>query len=153
MRKTLARFLNKAKNKDIYLLHCDMFPFRVHNEINSGIQEPHVVNMAQGLADQNKTVFIYGVCGFILYKSIESIKYVLKRKSGSVIFVNAGANGCYSKVGDGHTIKDDAEFCELLNIELYEPKTRSEFLRTVKILAKTKGVHFVRLGFDNEIWK
>lgn len=153
MRKTLAKFLNKAKNKNIYLVHGDMFPHRVHNEINCGIQELQMVNMAQGLADQNKTVFVYAICGFVLYKTVESLKLVLKRNHGSVIFVNAGANGCYSKIGLGHTITDDEEFCKLLNINLYEPNTRSEFLRLIKDLSKTKGVHFVRLGFDNEKWK
>jgi transketolase C-terminal domain/subunit len=153
MRKTLARFLNKAKNDNIFFLHADMFPYRVHNEINPGVQESHLVNMAQGISDQNKTAIIYGVCGFILYKSIESIKLVLKRTNGSVILVNAGANGCYGNIGKGHTINDDQEFCDLLEMKLYEPATRSEFLRLIKNLSKTKGVHFVRLGFDNEKWK
>ena len=153
MRKTLARFLNKAKNKNIFLLHADMFNYRVHNEVNPGIQEPHLVNMAQGIIDQNNTAIIYGVCGFVLYKSIESIKLVLKPNNGSVIFVNAGNNGCYGKMGKGHTIDDDYKFCDILDIKLYEPQTRSEFLRLIKNLSKTTGVHFVRLGFDNEKWK
>jgi len=153
MRKLLAKFINRIKSNDIFFLHADMFPHRVHNEVNCGIQEPHMVNLAQGLSAQNKTVFIYGVCGFVLYKSYEQIKLVLRRQSGSVIFVNAGANGCYGKIGKGHTIDDDAELCELLKIPLYEPKTRKEFLRLSKDLINTQGVHFVRLGFDNEKWE
>lgn len=149
MRKTLADFLNKEKCNAMYLLHADMFPYRVHNEINPGIQEPHLVNVAQGLADLGNTVFIYGVCGFVLYKSIESIKLVLKGNSGTVIFVNAGANGCYEHIGEGHTIKDDLEMCQLLDIKLYEPETKADFLNLMKTLSISSGVHFVRLGFDD----
>ena len=74
MRKTLNRFLNKYKNKDVYLLHADMFGFETFNSINCGIQEPNMVNIACGLASQGKKVIIYGVAGFVLYKAYEQIK-------------------------------------------------------------------------------
>jgi transketolase C-terminal domain/subunit len=70
MRKTLHRFLSKSKNKDIYFLHCDMWGFPTKgNVINVGIQEPNMVNIASGLASTGKTVIIYGVAGFVLYKA------------------------------------------------------------------------------------
>lgn len=125
------------------------------NVINCGIQETNMVNIAAGLASQGKTVIIYGVAGFVLYKAYEQIKLNIKgwaENYGSIIFVNAGANGCYSFAGRGHEINDDWELCKALEIELKEPKTRKEFLRTIKDKCKRKGSCFIRLGYDNEKW-
>lgn len=148
MRATLAQYLNSKQDNDTYLLHADMFPFRVHNEINPGVQEYLLVNMAAGLAQQGKTVYIYGVCGFVLHKTYDQIRLSLKRDNGTVIFVNAGANGCYDHIGKGHTINDDRELCKLLDIKLYEPRSGATFLKRIKSLEKEVGVHFVRLGWD-----
>lgn len=155
MRKTLSRFLNKYKNKDVYLLHADMFGFETFNSINCGIQEPNMVNIACGLASQGKKVIIYGVAGFVLYKAYEQIKLNVKfwaENYGSIIFVNAGANGCYSFAGRGHCIDDDEMLCKALKLDLFEPKTRKEFLRLIKTKLKTNGSSFIRLGKDNEKW-
>lgn len=156
MRKTLHRFLTKLKNKDIYLLHADMWGFETKgNVINCGIQEPTMVNIAAGLASQGKKVIIYGVAGFVLYKAYEQIKLNIKGWSehhGTIIFVNAGHNGCYSFAGRGHEINDDYKLCDALDILLYEPQSRKEFLRLIKNNLKEKGVSFIRLGWDNEKW-
>ena len=153
MRKTLHTFITRAKSKDIYFLHADMWGFPTKgNVINCGIQEPNMVNIASGLASQGKTVIIYGVAGFVLYKSYEQIKLNVKgwaENHGSIIFVNAGHNGCYSFAGRGHLVNDDAKLCEALDMKLYEPSTKKEFLRLIKTKCKTKGVSFVRLGWDN----
>lgn len=155
MRKTLHRFLNKTNN--IYLLHADMWGFETKgNVINCGIQEPTMINIASGLASQGKKVIIYGVAGFVLYKAYEQIKLNIKGWSeykGTIIFVNAGANGCYSFAGRGHMIDDDELLCQALQIDFYEPKTRKEFLRLIKNKLKNKGASFIRLGWDNEKWK
>ena len=155
MRKTLSRFLNRYKNKDVYLLHADMFGFETFNTINCGIQEPNMVNIACGLASQGKKVIIYGVAGFVLYKAYEQIKLNVKfwaENYSSIIFVNAGANGCYSFAGRGHCIDDDELLCTALKLDLYEPKTRKEFLRLIKTKLKQNSSSFIRLGNDNEKW-
>jgi len=132
-----------------------MWGFDTHNTINCGIQEPNMINIAAGLAYKGKSVIIYGVAGFVLYKAYEQIKLNIKgyaENYGSITFMNAGANGCYSFAGRGHLVDDDDLLCEALNIPLIEPQTRKEFLRCVKESVKTKGVRFVRLGYDNESW-
>jgi transketolase len=157
VRKTLHKFLSRANNENIYFLHADMWGFPTKgNVINCGIQEPNMVNVAAGLASQGKTVIIYGVAGFVLYKAYEQIKLNIKGWSenyGSIIFVNAGANGCYSFAGRGHLVDDDLHLTSALDIPLYEPKSRKEFLRLVKEKCKSKGVSFIRLGRDGEKWK
>ena len=156
MRKTLDIFLNKLKSNDVYLLHCDMWPYDTHNTINCGIQEPNMVNIAAGLASQGKKVFIYGVAGFVLHKAYEQIKlnvHGFADKAGSIIFVNAGANGCYSFAGRGHCIDDDSVLCGCLGLSFFDPTSRSEFLKTIKEQLKSPGASFVRLGNDREKWK
>lgn len=153
MRKTLHRFLNKYQNPNLYFLHADMWGFPSKgNIINCGVQEPNMVNIASGLASQGKIVIIYGVAGFVLYKAYEQIKLNVKgwaENYGTIIFVNAGHNGCYSFAGRGHLVYDDWKLCEALEIPLYTPETKKEFLRLIKNKCKEKGVSFVRLGWDN----
>jgi transketolase len=124
--------------------------------INCGVQEPNIVNIAAGLASQGKRVIVYGVAGFVLYKAYEQIKLNIKgwaEHSGSVIFVNAGANGCYNALGRGHLLDDDALLMKALDIPLYDPIDRSTFVRYVKEGLQQTGVRYIRLGWDNEVWR
>lgn len=162
MRSTLDKFLARANASDIYLLHADMWGFKrfankcPYNVINCGIQEPTMVNIAAGLASQGKRVIIYGVAGFVLYKAYEQIKLNIKGWAechGSVTFVNAGHNGCYSICGRGHLLDDDHLLMQALDIPLYDPKDRQTFIRCVKEGLQSKGCRYIRLGWDGEVWK
>lgn len=157
MRETLHKFLHRSKS-EVYLLHCDMWKWnsKNYNIINCGVQEPNMVNIASGLASQGKRVIIYGVAGFIIYKAYEQIKLNIKgwaENYGSIIFVNAGHNGCYSVCGRGHLLDDDDLLMKALNISLFEPIDTSNFIRCVKEGLKSNGVRYIRLGWDNEVWK
>jgi len=159
MRATLDKFLRRVKNEDIWFLHADMWGFdtsKYPNSLNCGIQEPTMVNIASGLASQGKKVIIYGVAGFVLYKAYEQIKFNVKgwaENYGSIIFVNAGHNGCYSVAGRGHLVEDDYKLCDALDLELSTPMCRKEFLREVKLGLKENGAKFIRLGWDDEKWQ
>lgn len=158
MRVTLHKFLTKLKNPNVYLLHCDLWkwPSDDYHCINCGIGEPNMVNIAAGLTSQGKRVIVYGVAGFVLYKAYEQIKLNVKgwaENHGSIIFVNAGANGCYSACGRGHLLDDDVLLMQALDIPLYDPIDRRTFVRTVKEGLQTNGVRYIRLGWDNEVWQ
>jgi len=157
MRKTLHTFLSKADHPDIYLLHADMWGFPTKgNVINCGVQEPNMVNIAAGLASQGKKVIIYGVAGFVLYKAYAQMKLNIKdwaEHYGSIVFVNAGYNGCYAICGRGHLVYDDHLLLNALGIPLYDPPDRQTFLRYVKEGLQEKGVRFIRSGNDGEVWK
>lgn len=157
MRATLHRYLTKLNHPDIYLLHADMWGFPTGgNVINCGVQETNMVNIAAGLASQGKRVIIYGVAGFVIYKAYAQIKLNIKgwaEKYGSIIFVNAGHNGCYSVCGRGHLVYDDYKLMDALEVPLFEPPDRRTFLREVKNGLKHRGVRFIRLGFDGAPWQ
>ena len=152
MRATLNKFIRRSP--DIYLLHSDMWGFDCPS-LNCGIQEPNMVNIAAGLAYKGKKVVVYGVAGFVLYKAYEQMKLNIKgwaENYGSIVFVNAGRNGCYSVCGRGHLVDDDQDLCKALEMDLYTPTTRKEFLRDVKNGLQTNGCRFIRLGNDGEVW-
>ena len=155
MRNTLDKFLEKTP--DVYLLHWDMWGFPLApNVINCGIGEPNMVNIAAGLASQGKKVIVYGVAGFVIYKSYEQIKMNVKgwaENYGSILFCNAGHNGCYSVCGRGHLVDDDYQLMEALDIPLYDPKDRKTFLEVVTEGVQSNGVRFIRLGWDGEVWE
>lgn len=154
MRNTLDKFL--ADNPDVYLLHCDMWGFPLApNVINCGIGEPNMVNIAAGLASQGKRVVVYGVAGFVIYKAYEQIKMNVKgwaENYGSIVFCNAGHNGCYSICGRGHLVHDDYKLMDALEIPLYDPPDRKTFLENVTEGLSKPGVRFIRLGWDGEVW-
>jgi transketolase len=156
MRATLNKFLNRYPG-EVYFLHADMWKWTDgdYKIINCGVQEPNMVNIAAGLASQGKRVIIYGVAGFVLYKAYEQIKLNIKgwaEHTGSVIFVNAGHNGCYSICGRGHLVDDDYKLADALDIPLHSPDSGRSFVRTLKLGLQTNGVHFIRLGWDGVAW-
>lgn len=157
MRKTLHKFLTRYSG-EIYLLHCDLWkwPEGNYRQINCGVQEPNMINIAAGLASQGKRVIVYGVAGFVIYKSYEQIKLNIKgwaEASGSIVFVNAGANGAYKICGRGHLLDDDELLMKALDIPLYDPIDRSTFVRNLKEGLQSTGVRYIRLGWDNEVWR
>lgn len=157
MRYTLHKFLNRYSG-EVYFLHCDMWKWTDGNYkiINCGVQEPNMVNIAAGLASQGKKVVIYGVAGFVIYKAYEQIKLNIKgwaENYGSIIFVNAGHNGCYSICGRGHLVHDDYKLMEALDIPLFDPEDRKTFVRNIKDGLQHSGVRFIRLGWDGAPWQ
>lgn len=157
MRYTLHKFLNRYSG-EVYFLHCDMWKWTDGNYkiINCGVQEPNMVNIAAGLASQGKKVVIYGVAGFVIYKAYEQIKLNIKgwaENYGSIIFVNAGHNGCYSICGRGHLVNDDYKLMEALDIPLFDPEDRKTFVRNIKDGLQHSGVRFIRLGWDGAPWQ
>lgn len=158
MRNTLDNLL--CQYNDVYFLHADMWSFKKYLNtnpeyvINCGLQETNMVNIATGLASQGKKVVIYGVAGFVLYKTYSQIKLNIINgigQNGTILFINAGHNGCYNNIGRGHIIDDDLELCEILKLSLYDPINNDDFKELVIKKLEKKGCSFIRLGFDTSI--
>jgi transketolase len=158
MRATLDTFLSKYNNPNLYFLHADMWQYPKFISkypercLNVGIQEPNMLNIAGGLASQGKTVFVYGVAGFVYQRGYEQLKFSIRQFGKSVTLINAGNNGCYSKCGIGHMPDDDFKLMSALDINCYEPTRRSEFLHILTQCVRNKQTNFIRLGWDNCEW-
>jgi transketolase C-terminal domain/subunit len=155
MRATLNNFLTKYKNEDLYFLHADMWPYTDSDYrcLNVGVQEPNMINIALGLSSQGKKVIVYGVVGFNLYKGYEQLKFYRKTLGDNITLINAGANGCYSHLGVGHTLDDDVELMKLLKIPVYQPSTRRSFLSIVCDGIRYNGSRYIQLGWDGCDWE
>lgn len=149
--------LSKSIERDEYLLHADMFNTKkfgtLGKVINTGLGESNLLNIAGGLASQGKTVYIYGVSGFIIHR-FEQLKFSCKLfggNAGKIIICNAGKIG-YEKLGAGHLMDDDIDLMNILSIPTYIPETLEQFnlcLRDIK--DKDTGVYYIQLGKDFEI--
>jgi transketolase len=159
MRRALDIFLSRYNNPDLYFLHADMWSFPRFKAkypqrcLNIGVQETNMINIAGGLASQGKIVIVYGVAGFVYQRAYEQLKFSVTHFGKSVILVNAGANGCYNKCGIGHIPDDDYALMDALSINKYEPQTCQQFIRTLKQCIRNKQTNFIRLGWDNCVWK
>lgn len=150
MRRELHRILAE---RNIKLLHPDLWPFAANNVINCNVTETGLVDVALGLAEYNP-VAVYGVAGFILLRATETLK--LYTPKHSVLILNAGANGCYPKgIGYGHQIDYDKELCKVLGIDvidLYQGRDaavmKSSVEHDVDLALKIPGWHLLRLGWD-----
>ena len=140
--------------RDCYFLHADMWNikrFPMHksvNVINVGLGESNLLNIAGGIASQNQTVYIYGVCGFIIHR-LEQLKFSCVNfgaKYGKIVICNAGKYG-YEDFGIGHKLDDDEQIIKMYNIPFYEPKNVQDFNSILNKLP-SKGIFYIRLGRD-----
>lgn len=146
MRFQLHEYL---KDKEIPLLHADVWPWNDDYAINMGVSEKNIVNVAIGHALCNKTIVIYTIAGFTLYKAFEQLKFC-PDLDGSIAIVNAGCHNEYpSSLGIGHTCPDYIEICRLLNITLYDNfKSDLDFIHVFEQTYKNKGVKLYAIGKD-----
>jgi transketolase C-terminal domain/subunit len=148
MRKTLSKFLTK----DDYLIYADMWRFKTNAiEIDCGLGESNLLNIAGGIASQNKTVYIYGVAGFIIYR-YEQLKFTLRNfgsLTGKIIICNAGKFG-YDGLGAGHNLDDDLELMKILKIPYYCPNNVEEFKDILNNINTNfeQGIFYIQLGKD-----
>ena len=150
MRRTLADRLTDTD----YLLHADMFNVKAFptraQVVNTGLGETNLLNVAGGLAKTGKTVYIYGVAGFVIHR-YEQLKFSCRNfgsKDGRIIICNAGKYG-YDKFGPGHALDDDIGLMQVLGIPHYSPETVLEFEHILDhILAQPNGIYYIQLGKD-----
>jgi transketolase C-terminal domain/subunit len=144
---------NKIKENE-YLVHSDMFnvsKFPVKcNVINTGLSELNALNISTGLALNNNTVYLYGVCGFIIHK-YEQLRFGIRdigSKKGKIIIFNAGKIG-YESIGPGHILDDDLDIMKILKIPYFIPKDLKDLDKILQKIEKEKtGVFYIQLGKD-----
>lgn len=150
MRHAINKWVHQQP--DVYLLHSDTWHLpQAPNIINCGITEPTMVTIAAGLMAAGRTVFVYGVCGFVLYRAYDQFMYWVRDKQypGNMVILNAGANKCYpEELGPAHRIYNDLEVAASLGFECAEPGY-DEIIPLLNSLAGRTGAKmFIRLGFD-----
>lgn len=156
MRKFLSNNL-----KDGYFLHADLwgdrFPFPEESNIeviDFGLAETTLVNSAAGLYLSGKTVYIYGVAGYIIHQ-MEQIKYSIQtiikdnpKSNGRIIIFNAGKVG-YDNFTEPHRLVDDINLMRHYNIICFDPHEIEDLENALKIIKDEDiKLSYIRLGKD-----
>lgn len=152
MRRLVAQHIKK----DDFLIHCDMFNIEKFpteaNVINCGLGESNAMNIAGGIASTGKTVWVYGVAGFLIHR-LEQLKFSCLHfgaKAGKIIIVNAGRVG-YGNLGIGHKLDDDISIMDMYNILSYKPYYLNDLQNIINNIEKEEnGVFYIQLGKDFE---
>lgn len=150
----MRRMINEwvHQHHDVYLLHSDTWHLPpAPNIINCGITEPTMVTIAAGLMAAGKTVLVYGVCGFVLYRAYDQLMYWVKDKQylGNMVILNAGANKCYpEELGPAHRIYNDVEIAQSLGFACKEPNYNEIIPILESVVKDSNNKIFIRLGFD-----
>lgn len=152
MRRLVAQYIKKED----FLIHCDMFDIEKFpteaNVINCGLGESNAMNVAGGIASTGKTVWVYGVAGFLIHR-IEQLKFSCLHfgaKNGKIIIVNAGRVG-YGNLGIGHKLDDDISIMDMYNILSYKPYYLNDLQNIINNIEKEEnGVFYIQLGKDFE---
>ena len=140
MRKTFADELLKLMihndHNDVWLLlgdvgfgifdnHRKMFPDRV---INTGAAEHSMLAMAVGLAMEGKTVFVYTITPFLLWRGAEVIRNYIHHEEIPVKLIGSGRSRDYENDGYSHCCTEDVDLMKgiFYNIKTYRPEMKKD---------------------------
>jgi transketolase C-terminal domain/subunit len=155
MRKYTDEILSKIASEDdnTRLIIADLGNFHIfqkkHKEkhINVGVSESNSIGIAAGLASEGKRVFIYGVSGFLLYRSFEQIKFSIAYWKQPVTILGSGFGWKYFFIGRGHFTPDDIALMRLMPyMEIYTP-CRLKELNEI-LTRKTDIPRYIRMCSD-----
>ena len=153
MRKFLTKYI-----KDAIFIHCDMwgdrFPMDKSVKVyDFDLAEQTAINAVAGMYLNGKTIYVYGVAGFMIHQ-MEQIKYSILTtiknypKKGKIIFVNAGKVG-YEKFTEPHRLVDDIELMEHYNILTFDPNTIEDLENALNFIKLNEiEISYIRLGKD-----
>ncbi len=143
------------QNEDIMFLTGDLgfnaleqvqeqFPRRF---INVGIAEAHMVGMAAGLALEGKKVIVYSIASFATMRPYEQIRTSICYDNLDVKIIGTGGGFNYPNHGvTHHTVEDFAIMSVLPSMTVYAPSYSWEAREAAKVMLRTKGPAYIRLG-------
>ena len=153
MRKFLTNYI-----EDSIFIHCDMwgerFPMKDSVRVlDFDLAETTAINAVAGMYINGKTIYIYGVAGFMIHQ-MEQIKYSIlttlknHQTPGKIIFVNAGKVG-YDIFTEPHRLVDDIDLMKHYDIRVYDPETIEDIEVNLNEIHKNDiKISYIRLGKD-----
>lgn len=148
-------FKEMKTNKDIYMIFIDLgwprvdeflheFPDRA---ITVGAAEQTALDIAVGLAYENKIPFVYTITPF-LFRGFETIRTYIDHDNLNVKLIGAGRDEDYSfDHGFSHDAKDTEKIFNLFeNITQIWPTDKIEIETMVQAMIKNKRPEFLSLG-------
>lgn len=143
------------ENENIVLIVCDLgfgmwdkiredYPDRFLNVMAS---EQAGLGVAVGMSLEGKTVFIYSITNFLLYRGYEWVRNYIDHESIPVKLVASGRDKDYEHDGISHWSEDAKQvLSNFPNIEQYWPEEKEDVPTMVKEMVESGKPSFISLS-------
>ncbi len=115
--------------------------------VNAGVAEQNMVGVAAGLAYEGKSVFIYSIAPFVVFRCLEQIKLDVCIHNHPVFIIGNGGGYGYGIMGaTHHAIEDIACLSPLPNMICWVPSFLEDVDYCIEQITARKGPAYLRLG-------
>lgn len=140
-------------DKDIIFISADMgaptidqWKYNLPEQfIAAGISEQNAINVAAGLAESGKKVFVYMMASWFS-RCIEQVRYSCAMANNPITILGNGVALGYAPSGPAHEPNEDIALSRsLLNIEVHSPSNESSTLNLVNLCLNNAKLRYIRL--------
>jgi len=112
---------------------------------SAGISEQNAINVASGLASQNKKVFVYMMACWVA-RCFEQIRYSCAMSGNKITIIGNGVGLGYAPAGPAHEPTEDIAYMRsLLGLEIISPASALQIPSLVEYLLNEPRLTYVRL--------
>lgn len=142
------------KDKDIYFLSADLgakaldrFRQELPSQfIHCGISEQNMIDVAAGLSQCGKKVYVYAMAPFVTYRCYEQIKVVIASMNLPVTIIGVGAGYSYDDAGPTHYAIEDISCMRVIpNIEILNPSDEKSTIQAAKVTYEKPKFRYIRI--------
>jgi transketolase len=154
-------FFNNIKekfkiNKKFYILtnDADVFALKSLKKnkrfIDAGVAEQNLINIASGIAKNNKKPIVYGFCTFLTFRCYEQLRFNIGSHNLDVKVVGIGPGYSFSYDGPTHHGTQDIYLMYLIpEFEIFNISDNNLAYLISKNINKIKGPAYIRLDKGN----
>lgn len=143
-----------TRNKQIYFLAADLgakaldrFRANCKNQfLHVGICEQNMVDVAAGLAQNGKIVYLYAMAPFVTLRCYEQLKVALAHMDLPATIIGNGVGYSYNDAGPTHYATEDISCMRgLAGIEILTPSDTTSVVATARLSYEKPYLRYVRL--------
>ena len=147
-------FLAAKKNPNIYFITIDLgakaldrFRVELPNQlIHAGISEQNAMDVAAGLAQNGKIVYVYAMAPFVTLRCYEQIKVAIASMFLPVTIIGNGVGYSYNDAGPTHYATEDVSCMRALGgVEVLTASDTETVLQTAHLTFTKPALRYVRL--------
>lgn len=150
----LNNLFEKAKlDSDIILIVVDMAASIIQKWqkelpdqfIYCGISEQHAINLASGLASQNKKVYIYFMAAWVC-RCLEQIRYSICMPNYPITILGNGVGLGYAPAGPAHEPTEDIAYARsMINLDVLSISNNNHALNILNLTLDDPKPRYIRL--------
>jgi len=147
---------NFIKNRKYYILtnDADVFALKSLRKnkrfIDAGVAEQNLINIAAGIAKNDKYPIVYGFCTFLTFRCYEQLRFNVGSHNLNVKIIGIGPGYSFSYDGPTHHGTQDAYLIYLIpEFEIFNISDNNLANLISKNINKIKGPTYIRLDKGN----